>query len=132
MDNLITIPILDIDSITSAVLVGFPNYSNISSPSNSQIQDSTRINLIDYYTNNTRGVAAKNLPGTKVEVEQINKFLIQKEIKTSVLIGNDASEQKIKNINSPKILHIATHGFFMENINGENSLRITSIFPIAV
>ena len=122
LDNLNTIPISDIDSISSAVLVGFPNYSNISSPLNSQIQDSTRINLIDYYTNNTRGVAAKNLPGTKVEVEQINKFLIQKEIKTDVLMGNDASEQNIKNINSPKILHIATHGFFMENIKGENSL----------
>jgi CHAT domain-containing protein len=122
LDNLNTIPISDIDSITSAVLVGFPNYSNISSPSNSQIQDSTIINLIDYYTNNTRGVTAKNLPGTKIEVEQINKFLIQKEIETDVLIGNDASEQNIKNINSPKILHIATHGFFMENIKGENSL----------
>ena len=35
------------------------------------------INLIDYYTKNTRGVTAKNLPGTKIEVEQINKFLIQ-------------------------------------------------------
>ena len=121
LDNPNTIPISDIDSITSAVLVGFPNYSNISSPSNSQIQDSTRINLIDYYTNNTRGVTAKNLPATKIEVEQINKFLIQKEIETDVLIGNDASEQNIKNINSPKILHIATHGFFMENIKGENS-----------
>lgn len=52
----------------------------------------------------------KRLPGTKDE-----GFLISKMIGGQFWNGADALEGKLKNIISPRILHIATHGFFLEN-----------------
>lgn len=50
------------------------------------------------------------LPGTRVEGEHVARVL-----KVDPLLGQEAVEGKIKNTRSPHILHIATHGFFLEN-----------------
>ncbi len=54
------------------------------------------------------------LPGTKVEIEKINQALSINH-KPTVLLGKDANETNIKAVNSPSILHLATHGYFFEN-----------------
>ena len=48
------------------------------------------------------------LPGTQVEVELISSMLENAEVYT----GTEATESIVKDLNSPRILHIATHGFF--------------------
>jgi CHAT domain-containing protein len=50
------------------------------------------------------------LEGTKYEGEEISKLL-----NIQPLMGEKVLEYKIKTYRSPKILHIATHGFFLEN-----------------
>ncbi|MCC5945598.1 MAG: CHAT domain-containing protein [Bernardetiaceae bacterium] len=62
-----------------------------------------------------RGAVAL-LPGTKTEIEAIKGYFNQKNIKTQVLLEADANEQIFKNIKSPTILHVATHGFFVPKI----------------
>lgn len=57
------------------------------------------------------------LPGTKVEVESIEKMLIANNWKSSINIGLEAHEEKFKSIKSPRLLHIASHGFFMNDIS---------------
>lgn len=55
------------------------------------------------------------LPGTEKEVRQISRLLKQKQWNTEVLIGTRALEEKLKfrtGKNAPKILHLATHGYF--------------------
>jgi len=52
------------------------------------------------------------LPGTEKEVEQLKFMLKQKGWLTADYVENFASEEKIKELNNPKIFHIATHGFY--------------------
>jgi CHAT domain-containing protein len=59
------------------------------------------------------------LPATKVEVENINKMLTSKRIADSVFVGEKASEEQVKALRSPAILHIATHGYFVKEYSGK-------------
>lgn len=65
------------------------------------------------------------LPGTKVEIESIKIQLVAKGYKVSTFVQNDATEQNIRKVSNPKILHIATHGFFIaETAGDEKSMGI--------
>jgi CHAT domain-containing protein len=52
------------------------------------------------------------LPGTKEEIDQLYDYLSQKGWTTDKYTNIDASEEIIKSAKSPKIFHVATHGFF--------------------
>jgi CHAT domain-containing protein len=62
----------------------------------------------------SKGIAS--LPGTKVEVEEIAKMLTENNWVGNIRTSAEATEDKFKNIDSPRLLHIATHGFFMNDI----------------
>lgn len=52
------------------------------------------------------------LPGTEKEVTQVQYMLKQKGYTTTEYIEGTASEENLKSINSPKVLYVATHGFY--------------------
>jgi CHAT domain-containing protein len=52
------------------------------------------------------------LPGTEKEVEELQQLLKQKGWVTDEYIEKSASEEQVKVLSSPKIFHIATHGFY--------------------
>ncbi len=52
------------------------------------------------------------LPGTEREVNQLQYLLSQKGWKTEQFLEQKATEEQIKEVNSPRIFHIATHGFY--------------------
>lgn len=54
------------------------------------------------------------LPGTKKEVQLIDSLYSKSQQKAEVYLLEEAVENKIKEIKNPSILHIATHGFFLE------------------
>lgn len=56
------------------------------------------------------------LPGTKKEVENISTSLKTNAWKINTFTEEKASEQQLKKVNSPKVLHIATHGFFLKDV----------------
>jgi CHAT domain-containing protein len=60
------------------------------------------------------------LPGTEMEISQLDYLLKQKGWDTSGFIGASATEEKIKDQDSPKIFHIATHGFYKPTIRSEH------------
>ena len=53
-----------------------------------------------------------DLPGTKDEVIKIDSILQSNDWNTAVYTETEALEQRIKAINSPGLLHVATHGFY--------------------
>ncbi|NOZ46785.1 MAG: tetratricopeptide repeat protein [Chlorobi bacterium] len=61
-----------------------------------------------------------DLPGTKKEVNLINGILKENNWQTAIYEGNNALENKVKKLNNPTILHLATHGFFDFDITDEN------------
>ncbi len=53
-----------------------------------------------------------DLPGTEKEINQLQFLLKQKGWQTENYQTTKATEEQIKELNSPKIFHIATHGFY--------------------
>lgn len=53
------------------------------------------------------------LPGTKEEGEKVKQILQSKNVKVQTYENDKATEDALKTQNSPTILHIATHGFFL-------------------
>jgi len=53
------------------------------------------------------------LPGTRVEVEEISKIMINRGWKVNKHVRWEAIEGAVKRVKNPSILHIATHGFFL-------------------
>jgi CHAT domain-containing protein len=56
------------------------------------------------------------LPGTREEVLEINDILKTSRWETKSYTGAAASEEIIKSVRNPRILHVATHGYFLENL----------------
>lgn len=52
------------------------------------------------------------LPGTGMEAREINKIFPA----AKVLMSKEATEGALKKLNSPLILHVATHGFFLPDL----------------
>lgn len=65
-----------------------------------------------FYLTATASRSIVPLPGTEKEVNQLHFMLKQKGWDTSEYVEQLASEENIKDISSPKIFHIATHGFY--------------------
>lgn len=61
------------------------------------------------------------LPGTKKEVGLIDSLYQVKNVEVITYLSNEALEESIKKINNPKVLHIATHGFFLESQAGDGN-----------
>lgn len=61
------------------------------------------------------------LPGTKVEIEGISKILKASAYQVNVFTQKTATESNVKAIKSPAIVHIATHGYFLADVDDEGS-----------
>lgn len=85
------------NSKKDAFLLGFPNYG---------------------------GTSPSALPGTKVEVENISRILKTSGYQVTLSEQADATESKIKSMNGPALVHIATHGYFLED--AESAVGISS------
>jgi len=57
-----------------------------------------------------------DLPSTKIEVQQLNK-LLTKPWQVEMYTGAEALEEVMKRLHGPRLLHVATHGFFLADEN---------------
>lgn len=62
------------------------------------------------------GDAVAALPGTKLEVENISKILKTSGYQPSPYLQKAATEAVIKSVKGQSIVHIATHGYFQEDV----------------
>lgn len=67
------------------------------------------------------GPSIAPLPGTKIEVEGIARLLKSSGYQLNVLTQADATEAKLKSVKGPELLHIATHGYFLEDVEASGS-----------
>jgi CHAT domain-containing protein/tetratricopeptide (TPR) repeat protein len=63
--------------------------------------------------------AWKSLPGTRQEALAIRRLLPQ----TRLLMGRAATKEALLKLETPGVLHIATHGFFLEDASAEEGTR---------
>jgi CHAT domain-containing protein len=66
-----------------------------------------------------------DLPGTEKEVNELESLFKDKGWRTSEFTEEGASEEKVKELESPKIFHIATHGFYTPAISEDDAKKMT-------
>jgi CHAT domain-containing protein/Tfp pilus assembly protein PilF len=95
-----------------AILMGDPDYD------------------MDFDWDQMKKMPLPELPGTKVEVEKVNDQLVSAGWKTKSWFQQNATEDRIKQISNPAVLHIATHGFFLEDIDPGKGEKVFGIEPV--
>lgn len=59
-----------------------------------------------------------SLPGTKTEVDGVAKLLKASGYQVSQFMEKQATEANVKAIKGPALVHIATHGYFLKDVEG--------------
>jgi len=109
-------------------LFGYPQYSNFPYEQNNQSETAKNFAFENLLNNNeslkagtilgfinTNGKISV-LEGTLKEINNIFALVVNQAIEMQKFIELEASEENIKKLKSPTILHIATHGFFLKNL----------------
>ncbi|NET61174.1 MAG: tetratricopeptide repeat protein [Symploca sp. SIO2E6] len=91
------------------LIVANPDYSN---PGKTRGRRDTETRRGNRRSNDFTSLQFGPLPGTKQEAQAIASMLPEAQLLTE----SQATENAIKQIQSPSILHIATHGFFLKYI----------------
>jgi tetratricopeptide (TPR) repeat protein len=81
----------------------------------------------------TKGLSP--LPGTLVEVQRVRSLLAKHHWVVDVYTGSDALAEVVKRLDGPRVLHLATHGFFLSDQEGEkhgslSGLRVATEDPM--
>ncbi len=113
-----------VSSINNVTLFGYPDYNfnlkeHISQSVKNSIDTISSVAL-GSLNSETGSYSFKPLIATKHEVEEISLLLKAKGWLANTYLGRDATEEQIKKIRNPRVLHIATHGFFAEDIQPES------------
>lgn len=74
-----------------------------------------------YTTDKTGKKNVPDLPGAEKEIIELNMLLASSSKSTLLLTQNHVTEDTIKSLRSPKVLHIATHGYFKETVSKAGS-----------
>ncbi|MBT1687493.1 CHAT domain-containing tetratricopeptide repeat protein [Dawidia soli] len=56
------------------------------------------------------------LPGTKVEIDNVNKVLKASAYQVTQYMQKTATEKNLKAVKAPTLLHVATHGYFLQDV----------------
>ncbi len=122
---------LILNKTRDAVLIGRPAFEF------SQSQISVALTPSGSLPNGTRSLISEelisfkdqnfsDLPGTAEEVSVIASVLKNQRMNVTSYIGADALEENVKKLKKPEVLHIATHGFFVEDTASSVSPMIRS------
>lgn len=106
------------------VLLGFPKF-NLEENGNKKVAETRGVSrgatrggitrgfrggLLRYMRGEEDGISV--LPGTEKEINEISTLFQEKP---EVFMETQAAEHIVKEVNSPRVLHIATHGYFLED-----------------
>ena len=89
-----------------SIFIGDPDFGTSKSGSNERSFTKSGIQR--------NGIAS--LPGTAKEIEIIGGLMSDNGWRMDQLTKSEATEEKVKTMLKPKVLHIATHGFFEEDV----------------
>ncbi len=78
-----------------------------------------------FYVTASAANSIPSLPGTEKEVNELQDLLKQKGWKTNEYVEGSASEERVKEVDNPKIFHIATHGFYTPALDPSEASKLT-------
>lgn len=74
------------------------------------------------------GYSLNQLPGAEREASDISEILDVRRWETETYYFSEATEDRIKNFTNPGIIHIATHGYFIDDPNYTDPLHSSGLF----
>ena len=107
----------------TASLFGFPDFdgnNTVSTDSSNLIVSQRDFNTFWLDSITRGGMEARPLPETKTEIENISSTFKSNNWQVSFYLEENASETNFKNQENPRVLHVATHGYFLEDVPIEN------------
>ncbi len=117
--------LLNNDAIKTATLIGRPSYKTDVAVAVAPSANESRSFVRTFRDNNV-----PDLPGTEIEVLAIKKEMDQHKIQTTSYLREKATEDRMYQLHSPGILHIATHGYWSPA--GENATEGYRVFNAMV
>jgi CHAT domain-containing protein/Tfp pilus assembly protein PilF len=103
-----------------AYLVGYPDFQNQVEYQDSEANIDTTVallgNPVSVLQNTPFAFGISDLPGTQLEVEVLDRLLKKKQWVSNTYLAEEANEKVVKSVDSPRLLHIATHGYFMTDL----------------
>jgi antitoxin component YwqK of YwqJK toxin-antitoxin module/CHAT domain-containing protein/Flp pilus assembly protein TadD len=108
---------------TTAALFGFPKYfigkDKLKQMAGEQKRD---FDLTSIDERDATGI--NELPGTLKEIEQVKNILSASHWQAFGFTNESATEKALKTVSYPRILHIATHGFFVDEQNTSATFKL--------
>jgi CHAT domain-containing protein len=95
----------------TAMFFGNPSFSDTTSQHLNPLASLNKVSSIE------------PLPGAEKEVNAINQLLEDQDWETKIYVLDEATEELAKKSVSPRVFHIATHGFFMEESQTSTQLE---------
>ncbi len=99
--------------VREVVMIGNPDFGGTAVQAMINPEDTDRLNRAFDPEHVT------DLPGTKEEINGLAEMLTQGKIKNHSFSQAEASEATLRMLQSPQVLHLATHGFFLKDITNE-------------
>ena len=104
--------------VQTSTLIGRPAYQM------NQPQPVTESVSTRSFVRNFRGQEISDLPGTQQEIEAVQEVLKSNNVSVQYYLSENATEDKVYQIKSPGILHIATHGYWSETEGSTPGFRM--------
>ncbi len=101
--------------INAYEFIGLGNSKDVIALRNSKSQTSAKTGTLIGFADFS-GSNFESLPGTKIEIEEISLLLKGQGYTAQTLEQKEATENNIKSLQSPSLLHVATHGYFQKEI----------------
>jgi CHAT domain-containing protein/Tfp pilus assembly protein PilF len=70
------------------------------------------------------------LPGTAVEIQKVSQILKATNWIQEIYKRDAATKDKLRSVQSPTVLHIATHGFFLSDLPDAGGNKVFGIEPV--
>jgi CHAT domain-containing protein len=109
-----------------AYLFGDPNYGASVEGRKALVKNDHNNQPVYYALALEEKGSLEELPGTKKEVENISNMMLVKSWQPEVLTGDKALEETIKDCFKPRVMHIATHGYFLGDTTGTQNPLLQS------
>ena len=81
-----------------------------------RLEQTSTVSLRSVEMRDLGGISLSNLPGTEKESAELEARAKKSGWQPQTFLGPKATEAELRKVNSPRILHFATHGFFLPEV----------------
>lgn len=82
-----------------------------------RVEQTNTVALRSVEMRDLEGISLPSLPGTEKEAAELEVRAKKSGWQSQAYLGPNATKAELRKVNSPRILHLATHGFFLPEID---------------